>query len=144
MNRLANANYSAIKRGLGNTTILDSLARGQNFDNTRQTLSLEDQLLQNRISTDSNLSNVYQNTLQNRAQALAGQFNQNIGNENQLTGQRLGYIGGIQDDMNGFNNVANLYTQQFQMDNANQQAQLDRNLRNPQTQGYYLSGMGRI
>lgn len=141
---LANANYSAIKRGLGNTTILDSLARGQNFDNTRQTLSLEDQLLQNRISTDSNLSNVYQNTLQNRAQALAGQFNQNIGNENQLTGQRLGYIGGIQDDMNGFNNVANLYTQQFQMDNANQQAQLDRNLRNPQTQGYYLSGMGRI
>ena len=141
---LANANYSAIKRGLGNTTILDSLARGQNFDNTRQQLSLEDQLLQNRISTDSNLSNAYQSTLQNRAQALAGQFNQNISNDNQLVQNRLGYIGGIQENMDGFNTVANLYTQQFQMENQNEQARLDREARNPQLQGRFLSLRGRV
>lgn len=127
--RLAAASQSAIQRGLGNTTIMDSLRRGQNFDNTRQTLALEDQLLQNRISTDSNLSGVYQGAMQNRAQALGQQYNTNISNDNQLADRRLGYIGGIQEDMNGFNSVANLYSQGLQMDNANRQAQLERSYR---------------
>lgn len=95
---MAAAGQSAIKRGLGNTTIYDSLQRGQQFDNTRQQLSLEDQLLQNKISTDSSLSNAYQGVLQNRAQGLASQWNANT----------------------------NLYTQQMQMQNANEQAALQR------------------
>lgn len=128
---LAAAQQSAIKRGLGNTTITDSLMRGQNFDNTRQQLSLEDQLLQNRIATDSQLSGVYQGALQNRAQGLNAQLNQNIANDNNLAGQKLGYIGGIQEDTQGFQTVADLYTQLYQMENANAQAQLDREERNP-------------
>lgn len=138
---MAAAQQSAIQRGLGNTTITNSLQRGAAFDNNRQKLALEDQLLQNRIATDSSLSGAYQNVLQNRAQALGSQFNQNISNENQLTGQRLGYIGGIQENMDDFNNVANLYSQKFQMDNANQQAELDR----PKpVQGRFLSLRGRV
>lgn len=129
--RLAQARQSAIQRGLGNTTIQDSLVRGQNFDNTRQQLTLEDQLLQNRIATDSQLSGVYQGALQNRAQGLNTQLNQNIANQNQLASNRLGYIGSIQDNMDGFNTVANLYTGLYQMQNANEQARLDRELRNP-------------
>lgn len=123
---LAAASQSAIKRGLGNTTIQDSMVRGQNFDNQRQQLTLEDQLLQNRIATDSQLSGAYQGVLQNRAQGLNSQWNQNIQNDNQLAGQKLGYLGGIQEDMNGFNSVANLYTGLWNMENANQQAALDR------------------
>lgn len=129
--RLAQARQSAIQRGLGNTTIQDSLVRGQNFDNTRQQLTLEDQLLQNRIATDSQLSSVYQGALQNRAQGLNSQLNQNIASQNQLAGDRLGYIGSIQDNMDGFNTVANLYTGLYQMQNANDQAALDREARNP-------------
>lgn len=117
--RMAAANQSAIQRGLGNTTILNSLQRGAAFDNTRQQLTLEDQLLQNRIATDSNLSNVYQGVLQNRAQALNSQANQNIGTDNQLV-------------QNGYETVANLYMQQLQLDNANQQAAYDRELRQRQ------------
>lgn len=128
---LAAAAQSAIKRGLGNTTITDSLVRGQNFDNTRQQMSLEDQLLQNRISTDSQLSGAYQGVLQNRAQGLNQQFNQNLANENQLTSQRLGYIGGIQDDTQGFQNISNLYNTMWQMQNANNEAQLNRMAQNP-------------
>jgi hypothetical protein len=101
---IAAARQSAIKRGLGNTTIYDSLERGQQFDNTRQKLALEDQLLQNRISTDSSLSAQYQ----------------------QMGDRRLGYIGGIQEDMSAFNSVANLYSQGLQMQNQNQQAAFDR------------------
>lgn len=128
---LAAASQSAIKRGLGNTTISDSLIRGQTFDNTRQYMTLEDQLLQNRIATDSNLSSVYQNTLQNRAEGLAAQWNRNMDTENQLTTNRLGYIGGIQDDTQGFQNVAGLYDSMWQMENANNQAALERESRNP-------------
>ena len=123
---LAAASQSAIKRGLGNTTIYDSLQRGQNFDNTRQHLALEDQLLQNRIATDSNLSGAYQGVMMNRAGALNQQANQNIGNANQLAGAKLGYIGNISEDMNAFNSVANLYSQGYQLANQNNQAALDR------------------
>lgn len=141
---MAAANQSAIQRGLGNTTILNSLQRGAAFDNTRQQLSLEDQLLQNRIATDSSLSNAYQSVLQNRAQGLNSQANQNIGNDNQLAQNRLGYIGGIQENMDGFNTVANLYSQGLQMQNQNEQARLEREARNPQLQGRWLSLRGRV
>jgi hypothetical protein len=100
--RLAKARQSAIQRGLGNTTIQDSLVRGQNFDNTRQQLTLEDQLLQNRIATDSQLSGAYQGALQTRAQGLNTQRNINVDRDNALAQSQLGYIGGIQDDMQGF------------------------------------------
>jgi hypothetical protein len=108
---LAAASQSAIKRGLGNTTIQDSLVRGQNFDNTRQSLALEDQLLQNRISTDASLSGAYQNTLQNRAQSLASQWNKNMDTENGITGQRLQFLADIQDQGPSFNDVSNYYLQ---------------------------------
>lgn len=130
--RLAAARQSAIQRGMGNTTIQDSLVRGQNFDNTRQQLTLEDQLLQNRITTDSNLSAAYQGIGQNRAQGLAGQWNQNIANDNQMVNQKLGYLGGIQEDMSAFNSVADIYQSMWQMQNANSQAQLDRAHDKPQ------------
>lgn len=124
---LAAASQSAIKRGLGNMTIQDSLVRGQNFDNTRQVLSLEDQLLQNRISTDTSLSANYQNVLTSRAKDLASQWNTNISNENQLANARLGYIGNIQDDK-GYADIANIYSQGLQLQNQNQQAEYDRKL----------------
>lgn len=124
---LAAASQSAIKRGLGNTTIQDSLVRGQNFDNTRQLMSLEDQLLQNRISTDASLSANYQNALTDRAKNLASQWNANTANENQLATGRLGYIGNIQDDK-GYIDIANIYSQGLQQENANQQAGYDRSL----------------
>ena len=108
---LAAASQSAIQRGLGNTTIQDSLVRGQNYDNTRQMMSLEDQLLQNRISTDSNLSKNYQDTLQARAQGLANQWNQNTANENDLTGKRLQFLENIQDEGPSFTDVGNYYLQ---------------------------------
>ena len=123
---LASARQSAIQRGLGSTTIQDSFVRGQNFDNTRQQLSLEDQLLQNRISTDSNLSGTYQSALQNRAAGLNQQTNQNISNDNGLASNRLNYIGSVPIN-NYFNDAANLYSQGLTQQNANQQAQLDRN-----------------
>jgi hypothetical protein len=126
---MATASQSAIKRGLGNTTVANSLQRGAAFDNTRQQLALEDQLLQNRISTDMNLSAAYQGSLNTRATGLNQQFNQNMNNENSLTSQRLGYIGGIQEDMSGFNGVANLYAQQYGMQNQNEQNTLERDAR---------------
>lgn len=128
---LAAASQSAIGRGLGNTTIQDSLVRGQNFDNTRQLMSLEDSLLQNRIATDSNLSATYQAALGNRAGALNQQANQNIGNENQLTSQRLGYLGSIQDDPSGFDRVSGLYQNLWQAQDAAYQAEQDRLSRLP-------------
>ena len=108
---LAAASQSAISRGLGNTTIRDSLQRGQNFDNNRQMMNLEDQLLQNRISTDSNLSNSYQNTLQTRAQFLQNQRAQKMANERDLRGRQLQFIEGINDEGPSFNDVSNYYMQ---------------------------------
>jgi len=140
--RMAAARQSAIQRGLGNTTIQDSLARGQAFDNTRQQLSLEDQLLQNRIATDSQLSGVYQGALQTRAEGLNNQWNLNTNTDNQLASDKLGYIGGIQEDMQGFQTVADLYTQLWQMQNANAEAQRDREERSPNR--YRSPGSGRV
>lgn len=140
---MAAAQQSAIKRGLGNTTITDSLVRGQNYDNTRQLMSLEDQLLQNRISTDASLSGAYQSALGNRAGALNQQANQNIGTENQLTSQRLGYIGGIQDDAQGFDRVSNLYSSLWAAQDQAQQAELDRQSRTPQNQWRPVGGVAR-
>ena len=128
---LSAASQSAIKRGLGSMTIQDSLVRGQNFDNTRQVMSLEDQLLQNRISTDSNLSKNYQDTLQSRATGLASQWNQNISNGNQLASNKLGYIGSIVEPDN-YRDISNIYLQGLQQDNANRQAQLERDNANQQ------------
>jgi len=118
---LAASRQSAIQRGLGNTTIYNSLERGANFDNTRQVMSLEDQLLQNRITTDSNLSKTYQDTLQSRATGLANQWQQNIGNANQLASSKLGYIGSILEDKD-YDRVSNIYAQGLAQTNANQQA----------------------
>ncbi len=130
---MASASQNAIKRGLGNTTVSNSLQRGAQFDNTRQQLALEDQLLQNRISTDMNLSAAYQGSLNTRATGLNQQFNQNMNNENSLTSQRLGYIGGIQESMDGVGMVSNLYGQGLGMENDNQQRGMDRELTTSQS-----------
>lgn len=130
---LVAAGQSAIKRGLGNMTIYDSLRRGANFDNTRQVMSLEDQLLQNRISTDSGLSKSYQDVLQTRAQGLANQWNQNTQNDNQLNTGKLSYIGGIQEPDN-YRDISNIYMTGLQQQNANQQAQYDREFQAQQAQ----------
>lgn len=113
---LAKASQSAIMRGLGNTTIQDSMVRGQNFDNTRQNLALEDQLLKNRISTDMDLSKTYQNTLQSRAQGLADQWNQNIQNDNRMVGSTLQYQGNIQQQND--QNQQRALDRQFQAEQA--------------------------
>lgn len=126
--QMAAASQNAIKRGLGNTTVANSLQRGAAFDNTRQQLALEDQLLQNRIATDTSLSAAYQGSLNTRATGLNQQFNQNMSNENALTSQRLGYIGGIQENMDGVGMVSNLYGQGLGMENDNRQKGLDRDL----------------
>lgn len=128
---MAKARQSAIQRGLGSTTILDSLARGQQFDNQRQQLALEDQLLQNRISVDSNLSATYQSALGNRAQALNNQANQNISNENQLGNARLGYLGSIQDDAQGFDRVSGIYQNLWQMQLQEAEGEKNRQAQNP-------------
>lgn len=130
---IAAARQSSVQRGLGNTTIQDSMVRGQNFDNNRQMMSLEDQLLQNRISTDSNLSKTYQDTLQSRAQGLASQWNQNISNDNQLASNKLGYIGSIVEPDN-YRDISSIYLQGLQEQNANQQAQLQRDNANQQAE----------
>lgn len=72
---LAAASTSANRRGLGNTTIRDSLERGVNADFYRANLGLEDQLLGNRLNVS----------------------NQNIGRENEMTDQRLQYLANIED-----------------------------------------------
>lgn len=112
---LAKSSQQAIMRGLGNTTIQDSMVRGQTFDNNRQKLALEDQLLQNRISSDTSLSNMYQGVLKDRAQGLASQWNTNM----------------------------NLYTQQLQMQNANEQAALARAANAPQVSPWQAAGYRR-
>lgn len=142
---MAKARQSAIGRGLGNTTILDSLARGQLFDNQRQVLALEDQLLQNRINTDSNLSGAYQAALGNRAQALNNQANQNINTENQLGTARLGYLGSIQDDASGFDRVSGIYQNLWQMQQQEAEAEKNRQAQNPGYNSPYrpIGALGR-
>lgn len=87
--QMANARQSAMSRGLGNTTIQDSLNRGVNADYARNQLGLTDQLLQNRLN-------------QNQT---------NIGTENQLTGDRLQFLGAIQNPYPTLADISNLYLQ---------------------------------
>lgn len=85
----ANARQSAMSRGLGNTTIQDAMTRGVNADYARNQLGLNDQLLQNRLN-------------QNQT---------NIGLENQLTGERLQFLGAIQNPYPTLADISNLYLQ---------------------------------
>lgn len=74
--RLGASNQSAIRRGLGNTTIRDSLNRGVTSAYDLSRMQLGDQLTQRNIglATDA------------------------LGRENQGTAQRLGFLGSIQND----------------------------------------------
>lgn len=74
--RLGASNQSAIRRGLGNTTIRDSLNRGVTSAYDLARMQLGDQLTQRNIglATDA------------------------LGRENQGTAQRLGFLGSIQND----------------------------------------------
>lgn len=74
--RLAASNQSAIRRGLGNTTIRDSLNRGVTSAYDLARMQLGDQLTQRNI----------------------GLLQEGIGRENQGAGQRLGFLTGIQND----------------------------------------------
>lgn len=87
--QLAASRQSALRRGLGNTTIQDSLDRGVNADYSRANMQLEDQLLQNRLN-------------QNQT---------NIGLENQLTGDRLGFLASIENPYPSLADISNLYLQ---------------------------------
>jgi hypothetical protein len=75
LQQLAQARGNLGRRGLGNTTIADSLNRGVEFDAQRSRSALEDQLTQNRINLNA----------------------QSLGRENQLTGQRLNFLTGINE-----------------------------------------------
>lgn len=90
----AKARQAAIKRGLGNTTIQNSLDRGVNADYARANMQLEDQLLQNRLN-------------QNQT---------NIGIENKLTGDRLGFLSAIQNPYPTLADISNLYLQSAVLD----------------------------
>ena len=87
--QMARSRQSAMSRGLGNTTIQDSLNRGVDADYARNQLGLTDQLLQNRLN-------------QNQT---------NIGTENQLTGDRLQFLGAIQNPYPSLADISNLYLQ---------------------------------
>lgn len=107
--QLAASNQSAIRRGLGNTTIRDSLNRGVNSDYARNNLALEDSLLQDRLRTDQSLSGDYLNSLIGGATATSGLqerqnqyrtnlWDSNLARENQGSAQRLGFLSGITND----------------------------------------------
>lgn len=85
----AAARQSALRRGLGNTTIQNSLDRGVNADYARASTELEDTLLRNRL----------------------GQNQTNIGLENQLTMERLGFLSGVQNPYPTANDYFNPYLQ---------------------------------
>lgn len=82
---LARSRQSAMQRGLGNTTIQSNLDRGVNADYARSNMQLEDSLLQNRL----------------------GILNQNRQYENQLTGDRLGFLAGIENPYPTYADVSN-------------------------------------
>lgn len=90
----AQARQSAIKRGLGNTTIQNALDRGVNADYARSKMQLQDQLLQNRLN----------------------QQQTNIGTENKLTGDRLGFLSAIQNPYPTLADISNLYLQSAVLD----------------------------
>lgn len=81
----AQARQAALRRGLGNSTIQSALDRGVNADYARNQLQLEDSLLQNRI----------------------GILNQNRQYENQLTGDRLGFLASIENPYPTYADISN-------------------------------------
>ena len=116
LQQLARASGSARRRGLGNTTIRDSLNRGVESDYQQQRTGLEDQLIQNRINLN--------------AQALA--------RENQLTGQRLNFLTGIQDQGPSFEQVIGYGMMPSQLETA----QNTRNLAQANANKQFLGNLG--
>ncbi len=74
--RLASSNQFAIRRGLGNTTIRDSLNRGVTSAYDLSRMQLGDQLTQRNIGLTTDA----------------------LGRENQGVAQRLGFLGSVQND----------------------------------------------
>lgn len=86
---LAASNQSAIRRGLGNTTIRDSLNRGVRSQYDLARMQLGDQLTQRNIGLTTDA----------------------MGRDNQLTNARLGFLGSIQNDYPTSADIANYYLQ---------------------------------
>jgi hypothetical protein len=86
---LAQSNQSAIRRGLGNTTIRDSLNRGVTSNYNLSRMQLGDQLTQRNI----------------------GLLGEGIGRENQGNAQRLGFLSSIQNDYPTSADIGNYYLQ---------------------------------
>jgi len=105
----AKAKQSAIKRGLANTTITNSLERGVDADYQLNRLALRDRQLQNALQTDSALSAQYQNALAATAGAQRSRNSEFINREGTLTGDRLGFLSSIQDEYPTLTDVYELY-----------------------------------
>lgn len=96
--QLSSSQASMVSRGLGNTTVLDSAARGINYDRALASLTLNDQLLQR------------QNQIAQQELQYAGQYQQGLAG---LQGERLGYMGTAQQNTQAQNFQAGMNTQQF-------------------------------
>lgn len=95
---LALSQQSMVSRGLGNTTALDSAARGVNYDSQNQMLTLNDQLLQR------------QNQIAQQELGYMGQYQQGLAG---LQGERLSWMGGVQQNTQAQNVQAELQQAQF-------------------------------
>jgi hypothetical protein len=120
--QLGQANQAAIRSGLGNSTIGMNLNRGVTSDYNRNNLALNDSLLQNRLRTDQTLSGDYLNSMIAGGSAMSGLQNQqnqygtqlqqaNLSRENQMTGDRLGFLAGYTDEYPTLADISNLYLQ---------------------------------
>ncbi len=81
--QLGMSQASMVSRGLGNTTVLDSAARGINYDRANASLTLNDQLLQR------------QNQIAQGELGYMGQYQQGLAG---IQGDRLGWMGGVQQN----------------------------------------------
>lgn len=82
----ANTQQSMISRGLGNTGVLDSAQRGNNYDFANSQLTLQDQLLQRQQGLQQSQLG-YQAQAQQQGAALQGQA---LDYQGQALGQRYG------------------------------------------------------
>lgn len=120
--QLAQANQAAMRRGLGNTTVAGAMNRGVTSDYNRNSLALEDQLLQRRQATDQQLSGDYLQSLMGGATAVSGLRNANLQNATQLqqanlgrdaalSGDRLQFLASYTDEYPTLADISNLYLQ---------------------------------
>lgn len=153
---------SMVNRGLGNTTVLDSAARGINYDRANSMLTLKDQLLQRQnairqaqfgydASANSGLSGIqggqvgYMGTAQQNTQAQAAQASlaaqqnaQQLAAQQALAQQQYGFQRNAAAEGFGYQTQLNNQGYNNQLGTMNQQYQNTRALQNEF--GYYARG----